>query len=245
MCHDGFDELFNEEKDDFDASLIRKQFPSIMLGQSTPVELYDGISDGTEKSNVLTEETCSELVHTKVVDPNMLYDSWGSVANEFNQFSSNEIESISDKSSPGPTFSPSIFQIDKSSSLKEEISDLQHVFDGTSNGGAVKDQPDTTPFELILDKSISFVPALSKKQCTQLENCGFHTVGPTKISECRYCFYLSFHILPCTLFAHLQIRKLLTHFPRTYADLQNAESEINDGQYLIFVGKVISSRLNI
>ncbi|KAI3760002.1 hypothetical protein L1987_50390 [Smallanthus sonchifolius] len=71
----------------------------------------------------------------------------------------------------------------------------------------------TAPFVLILDKSICCVPALSKKKCSQLENCGFHT-----------------------------IRKLLSHFPRTYADLQNAQITINDGPYLIFIGKVISSR---
>lgn len=44
------------------------------------------------------------------------------------------------------------------------------------------------------------------------------------------------------LLVYLQLRKLLHHFPRTYADLQNAEVEIDDGQYLIFVGKIISSR---
>ncbi|KAG0500228.1 hypothetical protein HPP92_000300 [Vanilla planifolia] len=51
------------------------------------------------------------------------------------------------------------------------------------------------------------------RQCHQLEEGGFHTV-----------------------------RKLLHHFPRTYADLQTAPTEINDGDYLIFVGKVSSSR---
>ncbi|KAL6576707.1 hypothetical protein OROMI_010983 [Orobanche minor] len=40
----------------------------------------------------------------------------------------------------------------------------------------------------------------------------------------------------------IEFRKLLHHFPRTYADLQNAEVEIDDGQYLIFVGKIKSSR---
>lgn len=40
----------------------------------------------------------------------------------------------------------------------------------------------------------------------------------------------------------MQLRKLLHHFPRTYADLQNAQIEIDDGQYLIFVGKIMSSR---
>nr|XP_043606261.1 ATP-dependent DNA helicase homolog RECG, chloroplastic [Erigeron canadensis] len=223
MCHDSFDELFEEDKYDFDASLARKQFPCIMLGQSTPVELYDGIEDGSEKSSVLTKEICSELLHSsigiKVVDSNMLYDSWCSVANELNISSSDEIESRSDQDITGSTCRPPIFQVENSSSLKEERSqntensDLRSAVDDSFNRGPVKDQTNTVPFEFILDKSVSSVAALSKKHCSQLETCGLHT-----------------------------IRKLLSHFPRTYADLQNAQFTIDDGQYLIFVGKVLSSR---
>ncbi|XP_051122239.1 ATP-dependent DNA helicase homolog RECG, chloroplastic isoform X2 [Andrographis paniculata] len=65
----------------------------------------------------------------------------------------------------------------------------------------------------ILDGHIRGMNGLTKRQLHLLENCGFYT-----------------------------LRKLLHHFPRTYADLQNAEMEINDGQYLIFVGKIVSSR---
>ncbi|CAA6661239.1 unnamed protein product [Spirodela intermedia] len=67
--------------------------------------------------------------------------------------------------------------------------------------------------ESILDKPIKFLPGLSSRCCRQLENSGFHTV-----------------------------RKLLHHFPRTYADLQNSRDAIDDGQYLIFVGTVLASR---
>ncbi|KAF3967368.1 hypothetical protein CMV_008633 [Castanea mollissima] len=67
--------------------------------------------------------------------------------------------------------------------------------------------------ESFLNNSINCIPGLSKKHCGQLDNCGFHT-----------------------------LRKLLHHFPRTYADLQNAQTEIDDGQYLIFIGKILSSR---
>ncbi|KDP38051.1 hypothetical protein JCGZ_04694 [Jatropha curcas] len=69
------------------------------------------------------------------------------------------------------------------------------------------------PSVAFLDASISCIPGLSKRQCHQLENCGFHT-----------------------------LRKLLNHFPRTYADLQNAQVGIDDGQYLISVGRILSSR---
>lgn len=45
-----------------------------------------------------------------------------------------------------------------------------------------------------------------------------------------------------TLCCVVQLRKLLNHFPRTYADLQNAQVGIDDGQYLISVGRILSSR---
>ncbi|KAL8196413.1 hypothetical protein R6Q57_024708 [Mikania cordata] len=213
MCHYGFDEYFDNEKDDFDASLARKQFPSIVFGQSSPVELYDGTSDDSNKDSILTAAICRG---TKVVDPDMLYDSRLSVAHEFNKFSF-ENESLSNRDNLAPTCSPSIIQNGKSSYSKEENSSAMASFTKSQN----KEKLDVqcvaddlnAPFELILDKSISCVHALSKKKCIQLENCGLYT-----------------------------IRKLLSHFPRTYADLQNAQNTINDGQYLIFIGKVKSSR---
>ncbi|CAO2829959.1 unnamed protein product [Amaranthus hypochondriacus] len=67
--------------------------------------------------------------------------------------------------------------------------------------------------QLILDKPINLVEGLSKRQSRQLEDCDFHT-----------------------------LRKLLHHFPRSYADLQNSHMGIEDGQYLIFVGRILSSR---
>lgn len=66
---------------------------------------------------------------------------------------------------------------------------------------------------LVLDTPIENVSGLSKRQWNLLDKCGFHT-----------------------------LRKLLHHFPRTYANLQNALVGIDDGQYLIFFGKILSSR---
>ncbi|XP_071702127.1 ATP-dependent DNA helicase homolog RECG1, chloroplastic/mitochondrial [Rutidosis leptorrhynchoides] len=219
MCHDGRDEVFDEEKDDFDASLARKQFPSIMIGQSIAVELYDGVSDGPEKSSSdFTGKMCNDHLATKVVDPDMLYDSLGKISKDFNSFSSYEFVSIKDQSTTGSTSSLSILQSGISSSKEEKSqnkvkSESKWSGDDSSNKVALSGQLHSGPFEPVLDKSISCVSTLSKKQCSQLENCGLHT-----------------------------IRKLLNHFPRTYADLQNAQSRIDDGQYLIFVGKVMSSR---
>ncbi|OEL36690.1 ATP-dependent DNA helicase-like protein RECG, chloroplastic, partial [Dichanthelium oligosanthes] len=65
----------------------------------------------------------------------------------------------------------------------------------------------------ILDKSIRSLPGTTSRQYRQLEDGGFHTV-----------------------------RKLLQHFPRTYADLQNPQGPIEDGHYIMLFGTVISSR---
>ncbi|XP_056696617.1 ATP-dependent DNA helicase homolog RECG, chloroplastic isoform X3 [Spinacia oleracea] len=77
-----------------------------------------------------------------------------------------------------------------------------------------RSQPDgLEEASLPLDKPISSIKGLSKRHSTQLEDCDFHT-----------------------------LRKLLHHFPRTYADLQNSHMGIEDGQYLIFVGRISCSR---
>ncbi|KAJ3685254.1 hypothetical protein LUZ61_014418 [Rhynchospora tenuis] len=68
-------------------------------------------------------------------------------------------------------------------------------------------------WESILDRSLKFLPDTTSRQANLLEKSGFPT-----------------------------IRKLLNHFPRTYADLQNAQGAIEDGHYFMFVGKVISSK---
>ncbi|KAH9794778.1 ATP-dependent DNA helicase [Citrus sinensis] len=83
----------------------------------------------------------------------------------------------------------------------------------SSTSSEVGSLPSEAPIEPLLDKCISCVPGLSKRLYHQLENCGFYT-----------------------------LRKLLHHFPRTYADLQNAQIDLDDGQYFIFIGEIISSR---
>ncbi|KAG8059662.1 hypothetical protein GUJ93_ZPchr0002g26208 [Zizania palustris] len=71
----------------------------------------------------------------------------------------------------------------------------------------------TVPHSSILDKSIRCLPGTTSRQYRQLEDGGFHTV-----------------------------RKLLQHFPRTYADLQNPRGSIEEGQYIMLFGTIISSR---
>ncbi|KAJ0240511.1 ATP-dependent DNA helicase RECG [Hirschfeldia incana] len=76
-----------------------------------------------------------------------------------------------------------------------------------------EEDDDSASAQLFLSCTVGCMPGLSKRMSSQLESCGFHTM-----------------------------RNLLHHFPRTYVDLQNAHLDIEDGQYLIFVGKIVSSK---
>lgn len=98
------------------------------------------------------------------------------------------------------------------SSIYEEKLDQVTREDSQKKVG-LQSQSNLTLNELSLDTSVNCLPGLTKKQREQLDNCGFHT-----------------------------LRKLLHHFPRSYANLQNAHGDIYDGQYLMFVGEVLSSR---
>ncbi|CAN6910085.1 unnamed protein product [Brassica oleracea] len=105
--------------------------------------------------------------------------------------------------------------VDSSTSLREEISDGSSfvVQTATSEAETTPEEEDSASAQLFLSCTIGSMPGLSKRQSYQLDTCGFHTM-----------------------------RKLLHHFPRTYVDLQNAHLDIEDGQYLIFVGKIVSSK---
>lgn len=99
-------------------------------------------------------------------------------------------------------------------SLDGQLKSDSHVNSKTSSAaGCINSLDSSLSAEPILDKTIRCLPNATSRQCRQLEDGGFHTV-----------------------------RKLLHHFPRTYADLQNAQNTIEDGHYLIFVGTVLSSR---
>ncbi|KAK7273827.1 hypothetical protein RIF29_14891 [Crotalaria pallida] len=102
---------------------------------------------------------------------------------------------------------------DSMSSIYEENLDNQVTWENSQEQVGLQLPANLPLNELFIDKPISFLHGLSKRVYQQLDNCGFHT-----------------------------LRKLLHHFPRSYANLQNAHAEIDDGQYLIFVGKVLSSR---
>ncbi|KAK2981316.1 hypothetical protein RJ640_007017, partial [Escallonia rubra] len=237
----------------FDASLACKRFPSIILGRSPGVELYDGTTNHPANSGLIAGEICKKVLSNSIgsncIDQDSLCETWSSVNSAGNPNSSSsrgenslpscaesqaiQTEEKSDFDSSCKTWGSVAKNLrrEKCSSLVEESSYRLPLCAGSSSLGteakpnlkvtleelpsisALEAQENSASVELILDNSISHLPELTKRKCSQLEDCGFHT-----------------------------LRKLLHHFPRTYADLQNAQIGIDDGQYLIFVGKIMSSR---
>uniref|UniRef100_A0A2P2LYI8 DNA 3'-5' helicase n=1 Tax=Rhizophora mucronata TaxID=61149 RepID=A0A2P2LYI8_RHIMU len=243
MGYDGFDDLIENEKvglqfgenfkdaaDDFDLSLACKRFPSIVLGSSPPVELYNDSMSCSQLKSILATEVYKGYIQDTLdlewAGPDIPCEKWPSVhallgvsssmAEELkaqnlpimsksggeNAYTLNERREANTSSLPVPFPDMTLETEEKSYhdvSIKESYSEAgpeSQILDAA-----------------FLDRPINFIPGLSKRQCRQLENCGFHT-----------------------------LRKLLHHFPRTYADLQNVQVGIDDGQYLISVGKVLSSR---
>ncbi|XP_058184103.1 ATP-dependent DNA helicase homolog RECG, chloroplastic isoform X2 [Rhododendron vialii] len=201
---------------DFDVSLACKQFPSIIFGCSPPIELYD---DGLLSSEIC-KEFLSSSVGTKWVNPDSPSESWTSLypcLPDGNPSFLREESADDLPLSSEPLNLEAETDIDVQLTLEESSTraglEIDEKAEESSTRVGLEIDEQAAFVELILDKSISFIPRLTKRQFGQLENSGFHT-----------------------------LRKLLHHFPRTYADLQNAQIGIADGQYLIFVGNILSSR---
>ncbi|KAL3510597.1 hypothetical protein ACH5RR_029998 [Cinchona calisaya] len=217
LGYNGMDDLIDNElcekrnggNDYFDVSLACKRFPSISLGFSPPVELYDGAMCSSTDEGLLASQIYQQLLanssQAKLVDLDSLYETWTSLcpgSEDGNSSSLSEEFDTSHTHSQSPTLEP------------EARHNLELRADDPICCPTVLETEDpSSSMQAILDRPISCIPGLTKRQCNQLESCGFHT-----------------------------LRKLLYHYPRTYADLQNAEISIDDGQYLIFVGKILSSR---
>ncbi|GER48785.1 ATP-dependent DNA helicase family protein [Striga asiatica] len=180
------------DNSEFDATSVCKRFPSITLGCFPTVELYDGPA---YYSQILEECDANWL------DQECMYKDLHSLYAEISNMNASYIPE--EKVEKPTTYSR----------LSVESTETTNTSQSTADNAVLEIQQAAASVAEILDKSINCLPGLTKRQLSQLENCGFHT-----------------------------LRKLLHHFPRTYADLQNAEVEIVDGQYLNFVGKIKSSR---
>lgn len=214
--------------DEVDVSLACKRFPSIILGRSPKVELYNETAHCSEMSKPLAAQNCEGFV------PNLVDAEWvqeGS-SETWRLLSGSLIVTTSSKGEKDSykPLSPPNHPIVTTSSKGEkdsrkplsprpmaletvEKSDDLVSGEESSNKVGPESPVNAASIESFLNSSINCIPGLSKRHCRLLDNSGFHT-----------------------------LRKLLHHFPRTYADLQNAQTGIDDGQYLIFIGKILSSR---
>ncbi|KAL4612553.1 hypothetical protein ACB092_08G208600 [Castanea dentata] len=218
----------NDAMDEVDVSLACKKFPSIILGRSPKVELYNETANCSEMSKPLAAQNCEGFVHN-LIDAEWVQES----SSETWHLPSGSLivttSSKGEKDSYRPLSPPNHLIVTTSSKGEKdshkplsprpmaletvEKSDDLVSGEESSNKVGPESPVNAASIESFLNNSINCIPGLSKKHCGQLDNCGFHT-----------------------------LRKLLHHFPRTYADLQNAQTEIDDGQYLIFIGKILSSR---
>ncbi|XP_038892968.1 ATP-dependent DNA helicase homolog RECG, chloroplastic isoform X2 [Benincasa hispida] len=217
MAHDGCIEngeynnqsnsIPSDQDDDCIVSIACKKFPSIILGSSPPVELFDGSSCYSDiasllaaKSgeNFLLNSTCEELVQDSLDGTlSSLYSVLPDVGNS----------SVSEEYNLNAGSSLLPMNIETGTILSNS------VVEGDSSKTELKSQNNAVSSRSFLDQPVGCISGLSKRHQRQLDDSGFHTLG-----------------------------KLLHHFPRTYADLRNPQVKIDDGQYLIFIGKVLSSR---
>ncbi|XP_058091749.1 ATP-dependent DNA helicase homolog RECG, chloroplastic isoform X5 [Magnolia sinica] len=179
--------------DDVDISLARRRFPSIILGSSSLVQLYDDNACQPDQMGLLLAENCGGF----------LLSSIGSyyILPFLSQSTALEAKGKSDA-----------IHVEEAEGKSDVVNVEANMKDSSINAGGTAQQIETSS-ELIFDRPISCTPGISTRHCRQLEKSGFHTM-----------------------------RKLLHHFPRTYCDLKNARGAIDDGDYLIFAGKVLSSR---
>ncbi|KAK4608693.1 hypothetical protein RGQ29_002197 [Quercus rubra] len=214
--------------DEVDVSLACKRFPSIILGRSPKVELYNETAHCSEMSNPLAAQNCEGFV-PNLVDAEWVQEgsseTWRLLSGSLIVTTSSKGEKDSDKplSPPNHPIVTTSSKGEKDShkplspppTALETVEKSDDLVSGeeSSNKVGPESPVNAASIESFLNSSINCIPGLSKRHCVQLDNCGFHT-----------------------------LRKLLHHFPRTYADLQNAQTGIDDGQYLIFIGKILSSR---
>lgn len=173
MGYDGLDDLIDangteKQSDihpdggaiDFDFSLMCKQFSSIRLGSSPPVELYDGTASIHGDSGLWATKICREFLSSSVgeqlIDPDSVYETWHILYSGATNMDS-------------ATYIPDTLET-------ETRQDLQFTVDKPSNLSQHGVKQNDGLVEVLLDQSISLIPGLSKRHARQLENCGFHTV---------------------------------------------------------------------
>lgn len=152
-----------DDAESFDVSSVCKRFPSIIVGSSPPVVLYDENMDLSEIEGVLTTTN----------------DNVDLVSKSTSEYKSTpkDVRKPPDSSDLSSTSSSR----SQSSYMRRMPSD-EKILNQTvapKKESSLLEPPreeDATPLELILDRPISCVTGLTKRQLRQLEEVGFHTV---------------------------------------------------------------------
>ncbi|KAE8730098.1 hypothetical protein F3Y22_tig00003041pilonHSYRG00835 [Hibiscus syriacus] len=210
MVYNGLHDLFENERpdrnfkdatDDFDLSLACKRFPSITLGSSPQVELYDEATSSSRIRELLAAQGfLSNSMDKKWVDPNDLSETWPSFYQPLSETGSSVVveESADLYQSSCSTTLESEGKSDHSLTVEENKEELDQSFwsmtlefegksdhiiteEESSSKVRVEPQSDMTTFDFFLNRSISCIPGLSRRQSHQLEECGFFTVGSSEI----------------------------------------------------------------
>ncbi|CAM0944576.1 unnamed protein product [Alopecurus aequalis] len=211
---------------EIDFAEISAKFPCIKIGDSSPIELYDDSAGMMCKENMLSGNLANFIVesggnlemNSEFADK--CHPLGSSVENVNNLSVSEESSLITQNIDHEPPVDGEVC----SESLADATTADGNILDNSKRclpgepavvrESCVESLADAmSPDGNILDKDIRSLPGTTSRQYRKLEEGGFHT-----------------------------IRKLLQHFPRTYADLQNPEGLIEDGQYIMFFGTVISSK---
>lgn len=182
MGYDGLHDLIENERaekqstmnlkdamDSFDVSLVCKIFPSIIVGSSPRLELYDGTANVCKTRSLLETQSCEDFLSNSILE-------------EQGRVNANETWHSLDSALPSlKTISPSE---DYSDTLPVSHPPTPIITEKISNQPAILEEPvgiesqiDAASIELLLDRSICCIPGLRKKHCRQLEDSGFYTVG--------------------------------------------------------------------
>ena len=175
ISREKFRETLKAGSAEFDVTLTCKKFPSISLGYFPTVELYDGPAYDTQASESLVpqvHEGCiPSHIDANLLDPNFIYQNLETLYAEVLNINRNHI--VEDDFSKSTADSQ---PLDHETEVTEPINTLQLTVDEPCISAGSETQLPAVSVAEILDESINCI-GLSKRQCNQLENCGFYTVS--------------------------------------------------------------------
>lgn len=199
MGYDGLDDLIGNDRSrekfrenfkvdniDFDATLACKQFPSISLGCFPTVELYDGPACYSQTTESMVPQILEGCIPSHIdvnwVDPKLKYQNLHSLYAEVSNVNAHYI--LEEKFDTSTMYSQSLDW------KTEPRNALQLTEDKPCSNAGSDTQSTATSVAEILDKCINCIPGLTKRQLSQLENCGFHTVRYLKnyLETVAFCF---------------------------------------------------------